>query len=85
MQQQAGEYHFFGLESVLYKNKNTIESHESSISQLINIAEKSDYIIPDIMIMGIEPDSIEFGQNLSAKINSRLADYAQQAIQFIKL
>ncbi len=81
---QPGEYQFFDLESVLSQNKLSVESHESSIVQLIRLAETSAYIIPDITIMGIEPESMEFDQHLSEKIANNLVDYVQAASQFIQ-
>ncbi|MCU7834795.1 MAG: hydrogenase maturation protease [gamma proteobacterium symbiont of Taylorina sp.] len=79
----AGNFQFFSLNSIHTQNKLTIENHESSIAQITNLAGKTDYIIPEISIMGIEPESMEFSQQLSTKILSRLTDYAQEAIRFI--
>ena len=81
---QPGEYQFFDLESVHYQNKLSVESHEASIVQLIRMAETTAYIIPNITIMGIEPESMDFDQYLSEKIESNLVDYVQAASQFIQ-
>lgn len=81
---QPGEYQFFDLDSVLYQNRLSVESHEASIVQLIRMAETTAYIIPDITIMGIEPESMDFDQHLSKKIANHLVDYVQAASQFIQ-
>ncbi len=83
MNLKPGDIQFFSLDSILYKNKLMVESHESNIAQLINMASKTDYFIPPITIMGIEPGNMEFGQSLTSIIKHKLSNYAQQAIQFI--
>ncbi|MCK5663641.1 MAG: hydrogenase maturation protease [Thiotrichaceae bacterium] len=83
MQQNAGHYQFFKPDSVCHRNNNSVESHESSIVQLINTAANNDYIIPDITFMGIEPENTAFGQQLSIELSSRLENYIQESIQFI--
>ena len=76
-----GSFKFFALNSIVDKEINSVESHESSIAQLIKTARQSNYIIPDIMIMGIEPESLEFKPTLSIKLEQKLAHYSLQAIQ----
>lgn len=83
MEQEPGTTQFFSLASVMNENKASVESHESSIAQIIKMAKQSGYSIPDISIMGIEPYSIDFGQILSPMIKNKLPDYAREAIQFI--
>ena len=83
MQQEPGTTQFFSLGSVMNENKISVESHESSIAQIIKMAKQSGYPIPHISIMGIEPYSIAFGQTLSPVIKNKLPDYAREAIQFI--
>ena len=84
MGKAPGFAQFFSLDSVFYQDKQTAESHESSIVQLINVAKQADYPIPAISIMGIEPTNVEFGQSLSACLEESIPDYAQQAIAFIQ-
>jgi len=83
MGEPAGNFRFFSLDAIHCQDNLTVESHESSIVQLINMASKADYFIPDITIMGIEPETMAPGQELSEKIAEQLAYYVRQAIQFI--
>jgi len=84
MDKKPGSSQFFSVDSVYYQDKQSAESHESSLVQLINVARQSDYYIPPITIMGIQPDNIDFGQTLSPSIETKLPDYVQEAIRFIQ-
>ena len=83
MGKTSASYQFFSLDSVAYRDKHTVESHESSIVELVKLAQQCGYHIPCISIMGIEPACVTFGLSLSAIIEARLAEYADQAIDFI--
>ncbi|MFK5986956.1 MAG: hydrogenase maturation protease [Pseudomonadota bacterium] len=84
MQQQAGTVQFFDLNYILHQDKTTIENHNSSIKQILEIAQQADFFIPTINIMGIEPKSLKFNVGLSASLEEKLTEYSQQAISFIQ-
>ena len=83
MQEKPGTAKFFTLNCIIEQKINSAESHETSMIQLLEVAKKADYPIPNISIMGIEPESEEYALSLSAILEDKLDEYVQQAIQFI--
>jgi len=84
MQEQPGSSKIFPLDYINNRNQTSLETHESSLQQLLEVARKADYPIPNISIMGIEPDKIDYDLSLSKKLEDKLIDYVQQAIKFIQ-
>jgi len=84
MQEQPGSSEIFPLDYINKRNQTSLETHESSLQQLLEVARKADYPIPNISIMGIEPDKIDYDLSLSKKLEDKLIDYVQQAIKFIQ-
>jgi hydrogenase maturation protease len=84
MQETPGTVKFFPLDCVVNQDKASVENHESSITQLVKVATLAGYHIPTIYIMGIEPVCIKTELSLSAVLENKLVDYAEDAVNFIQ-
>ncbi|MBF0263908.1 MAG: hydrogenase maturation protease [Gammaproteobacteria bacterium] len=58
-------------------------SHVTSIRQFLQLAEKSGNYVPDILIMGIEPETVDYSVELSKALQQQLPKYAAIAVNSI--
>jgi len=80
----SGASQVFALKSVQAQEMSFTDSHQSGLMQILHLADKAGYFIPDISILAIEPESMEFATPLSTRLKDKLAVYARQAVHFIK-
>jgi len=84
MQEKPGTAKIFPIDCIIKKNEITIENHEASLIQLLELAKTAEYSIPNISVMGIEPNNVKYDLALSNILENNLIDYAQYAIDFIQ-
>lgn len=58
------------------KIQTRLSLHEGDLLQTLDLARQLGELPPDVMIYGIEPASVAFGEGLSAALARRLDDYA---------
>lgn len=66
------------------KELPNISSHEGDIIKVLKLAEQTDYPIPEILIMGIQPEVIKDEFGLSKILEDKMGEYIQEAIGKIK-
>ena len=79
----AGNFQFFSLKNITDKKNKSIENHELSLLQFIQLVQKTDYKVPPFTLMGIEPEQVMLGSGLSVTIEKKVPFYAQQALDFL--
>ncbi len=84
MGETAGSFKFFSLDDI-DNQQNTLfdDAHGNNLVQLIKTAYLLEHQTTDISFMGIEPVSLEVGQELSPIIESKIDQYAHAAINFM--
>lgn len=65
------------------KELPNITSHEGDIIKVLKLAQETDYPIPEIEIMGIEPEVIKDEFGLSKTLQDLLPKYVEEAINKI--
>jgi len=79
-----GEYMIFSPDDVeTQKVVGNVSTHEGDILKLIALGKELDYFIPEIMVMAIQPDSLDMEMKLSECLSSKLDSYIQAAIKEI--
>lgn len=79
-----GEVCWFTPDLVLsVKELPNISSHEGDIVKVLKLAEQTDYPIPEITIMGIQPEIIKQGFGLSKTLEEKLPDYVEEVVSRI--
>lgn len=62
---------FTPKEAVISINKDSLSTHGFGIAELIKLAEELD-INPELIIVGVQPGDISFGENLSKVVESEV-------------
>lgn len=62
---------FTPKEAVISINKDSLSTHGFGIAELIKLAEELD-INPELVIVGVQPGDISFGENLSKVVESEV-------------
>ncbi len=76
-----GEYRFFAPEEVETRKVLAGQStHEADLLRVLDLAGRAGEPIPPILIMGIQPQSLGGGTELSPALHARLAEYATAAV-----
>ncbi|HCM40536.1 MAG: hypothetical protein A2070_11810 [Bdellovibrionales bacterium GWC1_52_8] len=81
---QPGEFRYFKpeqVESQKYLARRT--THEGDLLKVLEIAQAAGYAIPEIEIMGIEPEQVQQGQGLSEPVAKLFKTYVDEAIRRI--
>lgn len=77
-----GDYMFFRPEEAqTVKVTGNISTHEGDLLKVIELADATGSYIPEILIMGIEPESVKEEFGLSEVLQERLGEYAEAAIK----
>ncbi|MBF0207834.1 MAG: hydrogenase maturation protease [Oligoflexia bacterium] len=87
MQQAPGSYRIFELNEVENSSKefSNISTHEGDLLKIIALARKTDYHIPPIKIMGIEPMEMRNEIGLSPLLAAHLLHYARVAVSLVAI
>ena len=81
----AGEFQFFKPDEVrTEKVMEGISTHEGDLLKVLELAKLSGYPIPQIDIMGIEPENCDNVFGLSEVLSQNLPLYASKAIARLK-
>jgi hydrogenase maturation protease len=82
---KPGEHIFFSPEDVkTQKVVGTISTHEGDILKLISMAEQLDLPMPNIRILGIEPESMTPDAVLSEPLKANFNGYIEAVIAELK-
>lgn len=85
MGKKPGEFLVFPYDDITTKKEvGNISTHEGDIIKLVELGVELEYPIPEILILAIEPDSLEMDMRLSDCLDSKLKDYVNAAIKAIK-
>jgi hydrogenase maturation protease len=79
-----GEYRFFrarDVESV--KALRGVSTHGGDLLQALSLAEAVGQPLPELEFMGIEPENVEPGIELSPRVAARLDEYAAAALDHL--
>jgi hydrogenase maturation protease len=78
---QPGDIRWFTPDLVTsVKELANISSHEGDIIKVLELARQTDYVIPKIQIMGIQPEEIREEFGLSDTLAGKMDDYVQQLL-----
>ena len=79
---EPGEYRFFSPDEVeTQKQLAGLSTHEGDALAVLDLARNAGYPIPPFAIMGIEPQDVTSGIELSACLAERVPAYAAAAIE----
>jgi hydrogenase maturation protease len=81
MNEAPGTVRFFAPSEVdTRKTQSGFSTHEGDVLKVLELAARLNYLIPRILIMGIEPASIEGGIGLSKALEDRFQEYVEAGI-----
>jgi hydrogenase maturation protease len=81
MGEPAGAVRFFAPSEVGGRPaQGGLSTHEGDVLQVLDLAASLGYPIPRILIMGIEPATVEPGLELSPALERRFEEYLQAAL-----
>jgi hydrogenase maturation protease len=81
----AGEWRLFSPGDVLTRKKlDRLTTHEGDLLRLMELARAVGCPIPAIAILGIEPERLEPGLEISATLEARFDEYLDAAIGFME-
>jgi len=82
MGEEAGNCRLFTLDEVdSTKPQTGITSHEDDMIQVLRFARENGYHLPDIVFMGIEPESVRMDYGMSKTLEDRFPHYVETAIE----
>jgi hydrogenase maturation protease len=84
MGQEPGAVMVFSPDQIQTKTQRKcqpISTHEGDILNLINLGKMLQLPIPKIKIVAVEPEQIEIGDELSARLKSKMEEVIQQVVQ----
>ena len=80
----AGEYRLFKPEDVETEKRTTgLTTHEGDILRVLGLARELGFAVPPITILGIQPQSLGPGQDLSPALGERFDTYVRAAMEEI--
>jgi hydrogenase maturation protease len=81
----AGDVRVFAPAEVETRKETAgFSTHEGDVLKVLELARLMGYPAPPILIMGIEPVSVESGIGLSAALESRFAEYVAAALERLR-
>lgn len=79
---RPGEYRLFKPEDVeSTKEVKRLTTHEGDLLKVLELARNLGYSIPAIIILGIQPGSLEPKMELSPELQKRFAEYLRVALE----
>lgn len=76
MGRKPGEIVCFSPEDVTSgKQVGNISTHEGDVLKIVEVGRQTGYPVPKIRIVGIEPQSVAWGMELSPALNARMEEY----------
>jgi hydrogenase maturation protease len=80
----AGEYRVFEPEDVrTTKETRGLSTHEGDALKILEFARNLGYLIPPLIILGIQPGSMEPGSELSPALRDRFDSYLRISLEEI--
>jgi len=84
MGKNIGDAAIFSLQDVIVRRKqSSSETHDGELLSLLEMVKQADYHLPEIYIMGIQPQSFSYQIELSKTLQKNMDSYVQQAIEEI--
>lgn len=81
MGEKAGDYRLFTLDEVdSTKPVTGITSHEDDMIQVLRFARENGYHLPEIVFMGIEPESVRMDYGITETLEKRFDEYVVTAV-----
>ena len=85
MGKTPGEFLVFPYDDITTKKEvGNISTHEGDIIKLVELGVELEYPIPEILILAIEPDSLEMDMALSDCLETEFKVYVDAAVEAIK-
>jgi hydrogenase maturation protease len=76
---QAGEYRIFTPDQVdTHKELENFSTHEGDLLKVVELGRQLGYHIPPIQILGIQPENVQFGFELSEPVNQNFSTYIRE-------
>jgi hydrogenase maturation protease len=80
-----GDYRLFKPEDVeSTKDAKRLTTHEGDVLKVLELARSLGQSIPPITILGIQPEDLNSGMELSPALQKRFAEYLQVALEEIR-
>jgi hydrogenase maturation protease len=77
-----GEWRLFRPEEVYTRKPLTgLSTHEGDILKVLDFARKLGYPVPPVVILGIQPEQMEIGMELSETLRGRFEEYIRIAVE----
>lgn len=81
MGENAGDFRLFSLEEVDSSKPITgITTHEDDMIQVLRFARENGYPLPEVVFMGIEPESVKMDYGMSGTLEKRFGEYVSAAV-----
>lgn len=81
MGEKPGDFRFFTLDDVVsVKSITGITTHEDDMVQVLRLAQDQGYSLPEIVFLGIEPESVRMDCGLSDSLVKRFTQYVEVAM-----
>lgn len=81
MGMEAGSYRLFSLDEVdSAKPVTGITTHEDDMIQVLRFARENGYHLPEVVFMGIEPETVRMDYGMSDTLSRRLEEYVSEAM-----
>jgi len=82
MGQEPGTVMVFSPDQIQTRNKyQPISTHEGDILNLINLGKMLNLPIPKIKIVAVEPEQVDAGDELSARLKGKMDEVIQEVIR----
>jgi len=82
---EAGEIRRFGLEDVVSRKVlPNWSAHEGDLITLLDISRTIDELPGEVVLFGIEPERIEYGEKLSAALEARFEEYIEHISDWVR-
>ncbi len=80
---EPGTIYKFNKEEILRKFNEKISFHELGLSEVLGVLSVLEREPRDIVLIGIEPEKIELGTELSQKVKERLEDLEEEVLKVL--
>lgn len=82
---EAGEMRRFGMDDVVSRKvQPNWSAHEGDLLTLLEISRTIGELPDEVVLFGIEPERIEYGEELSATLQDRFEEYVGQIADWVR-
>jgi hydrogenase maturation protease len=80
-----GEWRLFRPEEVFTRKEATgLSTHEGDILKVLDFARGLGFPVPPVVVLGIQPETMELGMELSPALQGRFEEYVRVAVEEVR-